>query len=32
VATADLQLRDVVLQHLDRIHERFVLNTNRFDA
>jgi LAS superfamily LD-carboxypeptidase LdcB len=32
VAAADLQLRDVVLEHLDRIHKRFVLNTNRFDA
>ena len=32
VAAADLQLRDVVLEHLDRIYERFVINTNGFDA
>jgi LAS superfamily LD-carboxypeptidase LdcB len=32
VAAADLQLRDVVLAHLDVIYERFVINTNRFDA
>jgi LAS superfamily LD-carboxypeptidase LdcB len=30
VATADLQLRDVVLAHLDRIYERYVVNVNGF--
>jgi LAS superfamily LD-carboxypeptidase LdcB len=32
VAVADMRLRDVVLAHLDRIYERFVVNTNRFVA
>lgn len=31
VAVADLQLRDVVLAHLDRIYERYVINVNGFD-
>jgi LAS superfamily LD-carboxypeptidase LdcB len=32
VAAADLQLRDVVLTQLDVIYERFVINTNGFNA
>ncbi len=29
---ADLELKDVVLGHLDDIYERFVINTNRMTA
>jgi LAS superfamily LD-carboxypeptidase LdcB len=32
VRAADLQLRGVVLAHLDRIYERFVINVNGSDA
>lgn len=32
VGVADMRLRDVVLAQLDRIYERFVINTNRYGA
>jgi hypothetical protein len=31
VTVADLRLREVVLLHLDRIYERFVVNTNGYE-